>query len=138
MPPSTPPSGAWLGLAESIRRILVRRALAGEAPTSPDDLIDWLEATARGRNADPTPCAWAARRRLLHPSSGPPAADRPRSMAPFVPRDPLGEDGRYRLGPVGADGIFTSPVVTGFRLRVAWLWQRPLPTLAAALADLPG
>lgn len=49
----------------------------------------------------------------------------------------LGEDGRYRLGAVGADGIYRSPVVTGVRLRVNWLWQRPLPTIDAALADLP-
>ena len=49
----------------------------------------------------------------------------------------LGADGHYQLGPVDADGIYTSPVVTGFKLRVAWLWQRPLSTLAAALADLP-
>jgi Uma2 family endonuclease len=49
----------------------------------------------------------------------------------------LGDDGRYRLGVVGEDGIYTSREVAGFRLRVSWLWQRPLPTLAAALADLP-
>jgi len=49
----------------------------------------------------------------------------------------LGEDGRYNFGPVGADGIYTSPVVTGFRLRVSWLWQRPMPTIDEALADLP-
>ena len=49
----------------------------------------------------------------------------------------LGEDGRYALGPIDEDGIYTSRVVTGFRLRVAWLWQRPMPTIDAALADLP-
>jgi Uma2 family endonuclease len=49
----------------------------------------------------------------------------------------IGEDGKYRLGPVGADGIYTSLAVTGFRLRVSWLWQRPLPTIDDALADLP-
>jgi Uma2 family endonuclease len=49
----------------------------------------------------------------------------------------LGEDGRYHLGPVDVDGIYTSRVVDGFRLRVSWLWQRPLPRLAVALADLP-
>jgi Uma2 family endonuclease len=49
----------------------------------------------------------------------------------------LGENSKYRLGPVDADGIYTSRVVTGFRLRVAWLWQRPLPTIDEALADLP-
>jgi hypothetical protein len=62
MPLYTPLSGSWLNMAESIQRILVRRALAGETPTSPDDIIDWLEATARGWNADPTPFEWAGKR----------------------------------------------------------------------------
>ena len=60
----TPLSGSWLNMAESIRRILVRRALAGETPTSPGDIIEWLEATARGWNVDPTPFVWAGKRRL--------------------------------------------------------------------------
>ena len=64
MPLSTPLSGSWLNMAESIQRILVRRALAGETPTSPDDIIEWLEATARGWNVDPTPFVWAGKRRL--------------------------------------------------------------------------
>ena len=34
MPLYTPLSGSWLNMAESIQRILVRRALAGETPTS--------------------------------------------------------------------------------------------------------
>jgi len=64
MPLYTPLSGSWLNMAESIQRILVRRALAGETPTSPDNLIDWLEATARGWNADPTPFEWGGKRQL--------------------------------------------------------------------------
>lgn len=64
MPLYTPLSGSWLNMAESIQRILVRRALAGQTPTSPDDIIDWLEATARGWNADPTPFEWAGKRLL--------------------------------------------------------------------------
>jgi Uma2 family endonuclease len=43
----------------------------------------------------------------------------------------LGEDGRYRPGPVD-DGWYASAVLAGFRLRVDWLWQRPLPTVAEA------
>src|SRR4051794_13344029 len=35
MPLYTPLSGSWLNMAESIQRILVRRALAGETPTAP-------------------------------------------------------------------------------------------------------
>lgn len=49
----------------------------------------------------------------------------------------LGDDGTYRSAPLDEQGVFTSQAVPGFRLRVAWLWQRPLPTLAEALADLP-
>ena len=64
MPLYTPISGSWLNMAESIQRILVRRALAGETPSSPDGIIDWLEATARGWNADPTPFVWAGKRQL--------------------------------------------------------------------------
>ena len=64
MPLYTPLSGSWLNMAESIQRILLRRALAGETPTSPDDIIDWLEATARGWNADPTPFTWHGKRYL--------------------------------------------------------------------------
>ena len=64
MPLYTPLSGSWLNMAESIQRILVRRALAGQAPGSPDDIIDWLEATARGWNADPTPFEWGGKRQL--------------------------------------------------------------------------
>ena len=64
MPLYTPLSGSWLNMAESIQRILVRRALAGQTPGSPDDIIDWLEATARGWNADPTPFTWHGKRHL--------------------------------------------------------------------------
>jgi Uma2 family endonuclease len=39
----------------------------------------------------------------------------------------LGEDGRYHPGPIEADGFYRSSVLAGFRLQVAWLWQRPLP-----------
>jgi DDE superfamily endonuclease len=64
MPLYTPLGGSWLNMAESIQRILVRRALTGETPTSPDDIIAWLEATARGWNTDPTPFAWGGKRQL--------------------------------------------------------------------------
>lgn len=49
----------------------------------------------------------------------------------------LDADGKYRLIPVGEDGIYTSREVPGFRLRVSWLWQRPFLTPAQAFADLP-
>jgi DDE superfamily endonuclease len=64
MPRYTPLSGSWLNMAESLQRILVRRALAGQTPTSPDDIIQWLEDAARGWNADPTPFVWHGKRHL--------------------------------------------------------------------------
>ncbi len=48
--------------AESIQRILVRRALCGEHPRYPDEIIEWLEGAARGWNRDPTPFEWGGRR----------------------------------------------------------------------------
>jgi len=41
----------------------------------------------------------------------------------------LGENGFYQL--VETDGIFYSEVLSGFFLRVEWLWQEQPPTLAA-------
>ncbi len=39
----------------------------------------------------------------------------------------LGDDGRYRRVSPDADGWYHSTILPGFRLQVAWLWQRPLP-----------
>jgi hypothetical protein len=70
MPLYTPLSGSWLNMTESIQRILVRRALAGQHPITPEQIMQWLEATARGWNAHPTPFVWGgrrqARRRAAH------------------------------------------------------------------------
>lgn len=46
MPVYTPLGGSWLNMAESIQRILKRRALEGSEPTHPDQIIGWLEAVA--------------------------------------------------------------------------------------------
>ena len=62
MPLYTPLSGSWLNMAESIQRILKRRALSGHHPTTPDQIIEWLEATARGWNHTPTPFIWGGKR----------------------------------------------------------------------------
>jgi hypothetical protein len=62
MPLYTPLSGSWLNMSESIQRIVVRRALAGQDPHSPEDIIAWLEATARHWNCHPTPFAWGGKR----------------------------------------------------------------------------
>jgi hypothetical protein len=62
MPLYTPLGGSWLNMAESIQRILKRRALSGHHPETPAEIITWLEATARGWNRAPTPFIWAGKR----------------------------------------------------------------------------
>ena len=62
MPLYTPLAGSWLNMAESIQRILVRRALSGQHPESTEQLLDWLAATVRGWNTAPTPFAWGGKR----------------------------------------------------------------------------
>jgi hypothetical protein len=64
MPLYTPLSGSWLNMAESIQRILARRALDGQTPDTPADIMRWLEDTARGWNTDPTPFVWGGKRQL--------------------------------------------------------------------------
>jgi DDE superfamily endonuclease len=58
----TPLSGSWLNMAESVQRILKRRALEGQHPQTPQQIIAALEATARSWNADPTPFTWGGKR----------------------------------------------------------------------------
>jgi hypothetical protein len=58
----TPLGGSWLNLAESVQRILVRRALAGQQPQAAQEAMDWMAAAVRGWNADPTPFAWGGKR----------------------------------------------------------------------------
>ena len=48
----------------------------------------------------------------------------------------LGNDGRYHLTPIGADGIYRSVVLPGFSLRVEWLWQRPLPSVSEVMRQV--
>jgi len=63
MPLYTPLGGSWLNMAESVQRIIVPRALAGQHPQSAQDLISWLEQTVAGWNADPTPFVWGGKRK---------------------------------------------------------------------------
>ena len=63
MPLYTPLSGSWLNMAESLQRIIVRRALAGQHPQTPDEIIAWLEETVAGWNQAPTPFVWDGKRR---------------------------------------------------------------------------
>ena len=64
MPLYTPLGGSWLNMTESIQRIVAERALAGQTPASSAQIIEWLEATARAWNADPTPFEWGGKRQL--------------------------------------------------------------------------
>jgi len=62
MPLYTPLGGSWLNMAESIQRILKRRALDGHHPQTPEEIIAWLEAAAHGWNRQPTPFVWGGMR----------------------------------------------------------------------------
>lgn len=54
--------------------------------------------------------------------------------ADFYVRD---DQGYYQVVAVGDDGFYRSTVLTGFWLRVAWLWQDD-PDVLAALAEVVG
>jgi len=62
MPLYTPLGGSWLNMAESIQRILKRRAVEGSQPTTTDEIIAWLETVAAAWNRDPTPFEWGGKR----------------------------------------------------------------------------
>jgi hypothetical protein len=62
MPLYTPLGGSWLNMAESIQRVLKRRALDGQYPASPSEIVGRFEAVARHWNAAPTPFVWGGKR----------------------------------------------------------------------------
>src|SRR3954447_14330810 len=62
MPLYTPVGGSWLNMAESIQRVLKRRALDGQHPQDTGQIIAWFEAVARHWNAAPTPFIWGGKR----------------------------------------------------------------------------
>ena len=62
IPLYTPLGASWLNMAESIQRIIERRALEGQHPQSPAEIIEWLEAATRGWNRQPTPFIWGGKR----------------------------------------------------------------------------
>lgn len=84
MPLYTPLGGSWLNMAESIQRIIKRRALEGQHPQTPEAIIKLLEATARGWNREPTAFEWGGKR----------AARRARSRER---RQALGGSGAYAV-----------------------------------------
>jgi hypothetical protein len=63
MPLYTPVGGSWLNMAQSIQRLILRRALAGHHPKNAQQIIDWLEQTVQGWNEHPTPFLWNGKRR---------------------------------------------------------------------------
>ena len=62
MPLFTPLGGSWLNMAESIQRVLKRRALGGEYPINPAEIITRFESVAKHWNAAPTPLVWGGKR----------------------------------------------------------------------------
>lgn len=62
LPLYTPLGGSWLNMAESIQRILKHRALDGQHPTHPQQIIDNFEAVANAWNRQPTPFIWGGKR----------------------------------------------------------------------------
>jgi transposase len=74
LPLYTPLGASWLNMAESIQRILKRRALSGQHPQTPQQIIDWLEAVAQAWNRHSTPFEWSGKRsarcqRAAHPAT---------------------------------------------------------------------
>ena len=70
MPLYTPVGGSWLNMAESIERVLKRRALDGQHPHSPAEIGSWFEQTAQRWNEQPTPFVWNGKRRQRRCRSG--------------------------------------------------------------------
>ena len=62
MPLYTPLGGSWLNMVESLQRIPKRRALDGQQPGTPGEIIAWFEAVARHWNRSPTPFVWGGKR----------------------------------------------------------------------------
>lgn len=87
VPLYTPLGGSWLNMAESVQRIIVSRALAGQHPRDAQTLMDWLMATVRGWSQCPTPFEWGGKR----------AARRQRARAR---RHALGGSGAYTRQPI--------------------------------------
>ena len=62
MPLYTPLGGSWLNMVESLQRILKRRALDGQHPGTPEQIIGWFEAVTEHWNRSPTPFVWGGKR----------------------------------------------------------------------------
>jgi hypothetical protein len=87
MPLFTPLGGSYLNMAESMQRILKRRALEGRQPKTAEEISAWLEAAARGWNREPPPFVWGGKRKARR--------DRARQR-----RHALGGSGAYTRRPL--------------------------------------
>ncbi|HEY3378231.1 MAG TPA: transposase [Armatimonadota bacterium] len=59
----TPLGGSCYNMAESVQRILIRRALDGQHSQTPQEVMEALTAVVTGWNAQPTPFQWGGKRR---------------------------------------------------------------------------
>ena len=59
---STPNAGSWLNMAESVQRIIKRRALQGYHTFDVETLKQWLTDAVIGWNRHPTPFIWGGTR----------------------------------------------------------------------------
>jgi hypothetical protein len=66
----TPCAGSWLNMAESVQRIIIRRALEGHHIYDVEILKDWLRDTIAGWNRHPTPFIWGGKRHARSPWQG--------------------------------------------------------------------
>ncbi len=89
IPVFTPIGGSWLNMAESIQRILKRRALEGTHPQSPEEIICWLEAKACGWNQHPTPFVWGGKRHERRQRAKRRRLGGSGATATYLPGDPL-------------------------------------------------
>src|SRR5215207_8352037 len=115
MPLYTPLGGSWLNMAESVQRILARRALDGHHPTTAQQVMDWLAATVRGWNAAPTPFVWGGKRhqrrwrarqcRHPPPAPAPPAPLTVRTPLPITTDPLVGGSGAAAAGGSGSAGV---------------------------------
>ena len=53
---------SWLNMAESIQNILKDRALRGQNPKNPEQIIAWLHEVCDYWNKSPTPFEWGGKR----------------------------------------------------------------------------
>jgi len=59
----TPLGGSWLNMAESVQRIIIRRAISGQNYHCAGELMDALDSATCGWNAHPTPFVWGGKRK---------------------------------------------------------------------------